>query len=95
MVKENDYNFSYTILFLFCLRKFEAPKLRVGFLTSTYTRRYEQLQSDRWPRYSRKSGNWGGEGENKAWYNLSQKRRTGLEIVPPVTAIYGSCNQFD
>lgn len=33
--------------------------------------------------------------QNKAWYNLSQKRRTGPEIVPPVTAIYGSCNQFD
>lgn len=27
MVKENDYNFSYTILFLFCLRKFEATEV--------------------------------------------------------------------
>ena len=53
-----------------------------------------ELRSDCYTRYPEQRMRNCSE-QNKASYNLSQKRWTGPEIVPPVTAIYGSCNQFD
>lgn len=95
MVKENDYNFSYTILFLFCLRKFEATEV-ASWISHEYLHPSLRAIAKRsLVAILEKEWKLGGGGENKAWYNLSQKRRTGPEIVPPVTAIYGSCNQFD